>query len=246
MSHFYASIPESARKTEATARGHKSTGITTRAASWAGAVVVRMWHDEAAEVDRYEVKQDTHHGEGVSQLLCSGTVGERVGTSGQIAHMVQSLEGMIDGQDPATDEVAEILSPIADLLVSVEAIRVKAQAALMAKGKKPLDLDVLTCLMDLVGLQHEDATVTESTEEPATDTQAEQVKWTALMGGLMDALSEEGAATKLTDNPAVMDRYYAAVGILERLASDLDDLNYEIGGDYLAVYQAATACLETD
>lgn len=75
MSHFYASIPVSGRKTEPTARGHKSSGITTRAASWGGAVEVRVWHDSEAGVDRFEVRQTLHHGAGVREPLASGVMG---------------------------------------------------------------------------------------------------------------------------------------------------------------------------
>ena len=78
MSHFYASIPTSARRTTPTACGHKTGGITTRAASWAGAVEVRVWYDATAEGDRFEVRQTLHHGAGVREVIASGIVGERV------------------------------------------------------------------------------------------------------------------------------------------------------------------------
>jgi|TARA_R110002012_G_scaffold17165_2_gene65288 hypothetical protein len=76
MSHFYASIPESARKTVATARGHKTTGITVKAASWAGAVEVRMYHNDETGKDEFSVHQVPHHGEGVSRMLFEGVVGK--------------------------------------------------------------------------------------------------------------------------------------------------------------------------
>ena len=76
MSHFYASIPESARKTVATARGHKATGITVKAASWAGAVEIRMFHDEETGKDEFTVYQVPHHGQGIDRLLHEGVVGE--------------------------------------------------------------------------------------------------------------------------------------------------------------------------
>ena len=76
MSHFYASIPESTRKTVATARGHKATGITVKAASWAGAVEIRMFHDEETGKDGFTVYQVPHHGEGIDRLLHEGIVGE--------------------------------------------------------------------------------------------------------------------------------------------------------------------------
>jgi hypothetical protein len=76
MSHFYASIPESGRKTVATARGHKTTGITVKAASWAGAVEIRMYHDEETGKDEFTVYQVPHHGHGISRLLHEGVVGD--------------------------------------------------------------------------------------------------------------------------------------------------------------------------
>lgn len=38
MSHFYGTMTRRNGKTRITATGHKSKGITTQAASWAGAV----------------------------------------------------------------------------------------------------------------------------------------------------------------------------------------------------------------
>lgn len=76
MSHFYASIPVSARKTEATARGHKATGIVVRAASWAGAIEVRLTHDEETGLDMYQVYHTDHQGAGINRAIASGIVGE--------------------------------------------------------------------------------------------------------------------------------------------------------------------------
>ena len=75
MSHFYSAITESARKTVPTARGHKTTGIKTYAASWAGRIEVELWHDDKAGLDRYRVTQAPHHGAGCSRLLAEGVVG---------------------------------------------------------------------------------------------------------------------------------------------------------------------------
>ena len=76
MSHFYGSIPTSARKTVPTARAHKSTGLTTVAASWAGAVRVYLWHNEETGKDMFDIYQARHHGAGVEKLLSTGVVGE--------------------------------------------------------------------------------------------------------------------------------------------------------------------------
>ena len=44
MSHFYGTIPVSARKTQATARGHKSSGLVTEAANHNAAIRVELAH----------------------------------------------------------------------------------------------------------------------------------------------------------------------------------------------------------
>lgn len=76
MSHFYASIPVSARKTIGCARGHKSTGIVVRAASWAGAIETAFYYDEKTGKDMYHVYHSTHSGAGVSATIARGVVGE--------------------------------------------------------------------------------------------------------------------------------------------------------------------------
>jgi len=60
MSHFYAQIVESSRKTVPTARGHKSTGIQTLTQSYNGQIRVRMWHDPKTNEDKYEVILQPH------------------------------------------------------------------------------------------------------------------------------------------------------------------------------------------
>ena len=78
MSHFYGSIPTSARKTIPTARGHKSTGLTVNAASWQGAIEVELWHNTETGKDEYVVWQRAHHGNGVNEILIKGIIGERL------------------------------------------------------------------------------------------------------------------------------------------------------------------------
>ena len=46
MSHFYARINQSGRKTDATARGHKTTGIGTITRSWNNEVRTTINADE--------------------------------------------------------------------------------------------------------------------------------------------------------------------------------------------------------
>ena len=83
MSHFYATIPVSARRTAPTACGHKHTGVTTIAASYAGAIQVNLWHDETTGQDKFEVQQIPWHGSGASHCIASGIVGEAVDRTGQ-------------------------------------------------------------------------------------------------------------------------------------------------------------------
>ena len=77
MSHFYATIPLSTRKTVPTARGHKLNGIAVQAASWAGSIYVDLWHDEETGKDYFAVYQEKWRGHGICEKLCSGTVGEK-------------------------------------------------------------------------------------------------------------------------------------------------------------------------
>ena len=76
MSHFYATIPTSARKTTPTACGHKSTGIGTIGASYSGAIDVYLWHDEREGIDKFEVAMTPWMDEGDYKVLARGTVGD--------------------------------------------------------------------------------------------------------------------------------------------------------------------------
>ena len=69
-------IPNSARKTIPTARGHKRTGIETVGASYSGAVRVSLWHDADTDTDMFEVRMVQHHGAGDSRVLARGVVGD--------------------------------------------------------------------------------------------------------------------------------------------------------------------------
>ena len=74
MSHFYATIPTSARKTTPTAQGSVDTGITTETASWAGYIKTRLY--EYRGVDWFEVTMEPWHGKGDTIVLASGHVGD--------------------------------------------------------------------------------------------------------------------------------------------------------------------------
>lgn len=71
MSHFYARIPESARRTIPTARGHHA--ITTEAAGWGGCVETRIFIE--GEVDRFEVYlRPWQNSGGEYQLIAEGVL----------------------------------------------------------------------------------------------------------------------------------------------------------------------------
>jgi len=76
MSHFYGKIPISARKTEPTARGHKKTGLSTIAASWAGAIRVNVWHNPNEDVDCYEVEMIPWESKGDRHVIARGVLGD--------------------------------------------------------------------------------------------------------------------------------------------------------------------------
>ena len=76
MSHFYATIPTSARKTTPTACGHKSTGVETIGASWKGGILTSLWHDEREGIDKFEVAMTPWMDEGDYKVLARGTVGD--------------------------------------------------------------------------------------------------------------------------------------------------------------------------
>ena len=87
MSHFYAAIPISARRTVATARGHKATGISTYAASWAGKIETRLWHDEKTGQDCFDVVMLPHEGAGQSGIIAFGIVGDRSSINSYDGHI---------------------------------------------------------------------------------------------------------------------------------------------------------------
>ena len=76
MSHFYGSIPYSARKTIPTARGHKRLGLIVRAASWQGAIEVHLHYDEELDQDCFVIQQTLHHGQGAEEVIATGILGK--------------------------------------------------------------------------------------------------------------------------------------------------------------------------
>ncbi len=70
MSHFYATIPTSARRTTLTARGHKTTGLGTVAASYKGAISVELQHVNGKDV--FTVSRIPWQGVGEHQVIAEG------------------------------------------------------------------------------------------------------------------------------------------------------------------------------
>jgi hypothetical protein len=69
MSHFYGTLRGS--RGEATRCGSRASGVSAVAASWKGAVHVRVYVN-AAGLDAYEIELTPWHGEGVRRSLASG------------------------------------------------------------------------------------------------------------------------------------------------------------------------------
>ena len=67
MAQFWGTIKGA--RGEASRLGHKSSGLDTYAASWEGAVSVRLWHDPKTGRDMAQVGLTTHHGAGVHRSL---------------------------------------------------------------------------------------------------------------------------------------------------------------------------------
>lgn len=83
MSHFYAKIDRSARKTPATARGNKP-GMSVSLASYSGAVRLSIWYDEETGLDLFRVDQEPWDNDGaltaqeragITRYEASGIVG---------------------------------------------------------------------------------------------------------------------------------------------------------------------------
>ena len=70
MSHYYATIPTSGRKTTPTARGHKTTGLATIAASYKGAIRVELRHVDGK--DLFTVNRIPWQGAGPSEVIAEG------------------------------------------------------------------------------------------------------------------------------------------------------------------------------
>ena len=75
MSHFYGLLSAAGSK-DSTKCGHKTTGIETVAASWAGSIVVRLSHDEDTGEDSFHISQEPWKGAGIFEPITSGVIGK--------------------------------------------------------------------------------------------------------------------------------------------------------------------------
>lgn len=69
MSHFYARIPTSARRTIATARGHRTTGIAAEVLTFDGGVRVSIRHAGGADIVTVERIPHPQSGRGKSEIV---------------------------------------------------------------------------------------------------------------------------------------------------------------------------------
>lgn len=75
MAHFYGTLR--GQRGQASRLGGKGSGLETYAASWEGAVLVRLWVDEVKGVDMCLVTLTPHKGVGTSKVLYEGPVSGR-------------------------------------------------------------------------------------------------------------------------------------------------------------------------
>ena len=75
MSHFYGCVQ--GNRGEATRGGSKNSGYYTIAASWDGAIEVRLKHDPKTKKDYYVVSQTEWRGKGNEREIARGILGER-------------------------------------------------------------------------------------------------------------------------------------------------------------------------
>jgi hypothetical protein len=89
MSHFYGTLK--GNKGEATRAGSKNSGIITYAASWRGAIVTRVYHDEKTDEDVFTVSQTTWQGSGIQEALAQGVIGKPAKQNSEIVK--RAIEG---------------------------------------------------------------------------------------------------------------------------------------------------------
>jgi len=74
MSHFYGVLQ--GNRGQATRCGTKKSELRVTAASWQGAVEIRLWHDPETDKNMVSVYKRSWHGAGIWKILYKGPVGE--------------------------------------------------------------------------------------------------------------------------------------------------------------------------
>jgi len=72
MAHFYGTLQ--GQRGQASRLGGKGSGLQTYAASWQGAVSVRLYYDEETGADMALVTLTRHHGKGSERVIYDGPV----------------------------------------------------------------------------------------------------------------------------------------------------------------------------
>ena len=73
MAHFYG-VVKGARGT-ASRVGHKSSDLTTTAASWDGAIETKIYFCNDDKINKYIVYQTPWKGQGLSRTIAEGIIG---------------------------------------------------------------------------------------------------------------------------------------------------------------------------
>ena len=82
MSHFYGCAQ--GNRGHASRGGSKKSGYHTIAASWDGAIEVRLGHDAKTDTNYYVVYQTKWHGKGIEREIARGIIGEeKIGLLGE-------------------------------------------------------------------------------------------------------------------------------------------------------------------
>jgi len=67
MSHFYGRLQ--GNKGEATRCGTKASGLRVDAASWKGAICVKVWHEDETGEDWYRIERIPWQGTGAAEVI---------------------------------------------------------------------------------------------------------------------------------------------------------------------------------
>jgi len=97
MSHFYGVV--AGNRGQATRGGTKTSGYLTIAASWDGAIQVRLSYDKETEKNHYVVYQSKWQGKGVESEIARGIIGEDYREAFDEGHNAGYDEGYSVGYD---------------------------------------------------------------------------------------------------------------------------------------------------